>query len=402
MRGGFLVKKVFATLLMGISLTMFTGVATAAPAQPIKIQFNGVNLSSDSAPVLKNGRTLVPVRLVSETLGADVNWDGATKTVTIIKNADTVKLTINQKATTKNGQPAQALEVPAEIINGKTYVPVRFVSEVLGAKVDWDNTNRAVKIQFEEKRDGMSPEELYNKSTTEMLKTDTYHMGGDLVMTVTVKDPSGQVPAIPLNANMTLNGDFKQSTTQFYLTGAASFMGEKLSGDMYFDGKNMYFKEAEQEWVKTPDALSAEDLELIKKQQDPEVAAQLLKELGIMPVFGNDVVIDGKEYYVLNIKIDSNKFMDLMRKSMEQSLAPMDADAAEVEKILSSMKFDLTEKVYINKQTFVSDKVEVDATMNMDAEGLKVLVDMSGNLYVTNVGKAITFPTIPADVKTLE
>lgn len=395
-------KKFLATLLVGASLTMFAGVATAAPAKPVTIQFNGISLSSDSAPVIKNGRTLVPLRLISESLGADVKWDAATKTVTIIKNSDTVKLTISQKATTKNGQPASTLEAPAEIIGGSTYVPVRFISEALGAAVEWDNANRAVKIKHEEKRNGMSPLDLLNKSNVEMLKNDTYHMSGDLATTVKVHDPKGEVPAIPLNMNITLNGDVKQSTYQVYFAGAASFMGEKFAAAMYFDGKNVYIKQDEQEWLKTPEAISAEDLELMLQQQDPAVAAEMMKELGILPVFGNDVVIDGKEYYVLQLKINSNNFADLMRKSMEQSLTSSGASEQEIEEMLKAMKFDLTEKVYINKQTLISDKIELDVNLKMDADGTKVLVDMTGNIFVSDLGKPITFPAIPADVKTFE
>lgn len=84
------------------------------------------------------GRTMVPLRLVSEEMGYDVKWDGKTQTATIIENGTTVKIAIGSQAPTVNGV-TKKIDAPATLTNGRTYVPVRFISEAMGEKVDYKN-----------------------------------------------------------------------------------------------------------------------------------------------------------------------------------------------------------------------------------------------------------------------
>ncbi|MEW6573432.1 MAG: stalk domain-containing protein [Bacillota bacterium] len=114
-----------------------------AEASAITVAIDGERLSCDVPPVIEQGRTLVPLRAIFEALGAAVDWDGTTRTVTGRKRTTTVKLVVGQKTAYVNGK-AVALDVPARIISGRTMVPLRFIGESLGAKVDWDGTKRTV------------------------------------------------------------------------------------------------------------------------------------------------------------------------------------------------------------------------------------------------------------------
>ena len=97
-------------------------------------------------PVLRNGRTLVPLRGIFEALGAIVNWDENSQTVTVSREGIKIlTITIGCRTATKNGAEI-FLDVPAELINNRTMVPLRFVSETLGAKVDWDVSSNTVLI----------------------------------------------------------------------------------------------------------------------------------------------------------------------------------------------------------------------------------------------------------------
>lgn len=84
-------------------------------------------------------RTYVPVRFVSEALGAEVAWEQSTQTVTINKDSQQILLTIDSDKATVGPEPSQiiTLDAPAALVNDRTVVPLRFVSEVLGATVDW-------------------------------------------------------------------------------------------------------------------------------------------------------------------------------------------------------------------------------------------------------------------------
>jgi len=90
----------------------------------------------DVQPVIVEGRTLVPIRAVAEQLGATVTWDEATKTATIMLGANKVEVTRDSTTAKVNGQPV-VLQVAAAIIGGRTMLPLRFVSESLNQQVDY-------------------------------------------------------------------------------------------------------------------------------------------------------------------------------------------------------------------------------------------------------------------------
>lgn len=99
-------------------------------------------------PVIVEGRTLVPLRSVFEALGATVEWNNDTRSVTSVKGDVTVTLAVNSNEMTVNGT-VKLLDVPAQIMNERTMVPVRAVAEAFGCKVEWDNNTRTVIILTE-------------------------------------------------------------------------------------------------------------------------------------------------------------------------------------------------------------------------------------------------------------
>ena len=107
---------------------------------------NGEANTLDVAPQIINGRTMLPIRFVAEALGAEVGWNGDTRTVTIIKGTTNIEITIDSNKAIVNGL-TQTLDAPAFVENGRTYLPVRFVSENLGAKVGWEESTQTVTIQ---------------------------------------------------------------------------------------------------------------------------------------------------------------------------------------------------------------------------------------------------------------
>lgn len=100
--------------------------------------------ATDVAPFIENDRVLVPMRKIFEALGATVTWDDATQTVTGVKGDVTLELTVGG-AVYKNDVEVQ-IDVPAKLVNDRTMVPVRVVSEGLGATVAWDDATQTVTI----------------------------------------------------------------------------------------------------------------------------------------------------------------------------------------------------------------------------------------------------------------
>lgn len=102
-------------------------------------------LNSDVPPIIIEGRLLLPLRSILEALGAEIGWDGATRTITAMKQNTTVILTVDHNDALVNGIKKN-LDVPATIINSRTLVPARFLAESFGAQVNWDANSRTVTI----------------------------------------------------------------------------------------------------------------------------------------------------------------------------------------------------------------------------------------------------------------
>lgn len=132
-------------IFMGL-FTIFMLIAIPVNAASIKINIDGQNVTYSQPAIVKDNRTLVPLRGIFEDLGADVKWDQKTKTVNAVRGNTNVKLTIGSKNAMVNGQ-AKALEVPAQVINNSTLVPLRFISESLGASVGWDAGSKTITIE---------------------------------------------------------------------------------------------------------------------------------------------------------------------------------------------------------------------------------------------------------------
>jgi uncharacterized repeat protein (TIGR02543 family) len=131
-------EKKQAVMVLQIGSSMFT--------------INGASRALDSPPVIKNGRTLVPIRAIIEALGGTVGWDGTARKATVTLGSTTIELWIGKSAAKVNGattpiDAANAKVVP-EIISSRTMLPLRFVTETLGATVGWDAATQTIAITY--------------------------------------------------------------------------------------------------------------------------------------------------------------------------------------------------------------------------------------------------------------
>lgn len=113
-------------------------------AQPvIRVVVNGEVQTYDTVPYIEAGRTIVPLRGIFEALGSEVVWDQRTQTVTAFKGETIIQLQIGSKVAQVNSQRV-TLDAPARNKNGRTMMPLRFISEAMGAVVEWDAQSRTV------------------------------------------------------------------------------------------------------------------------------------------------------------------------------------------------------------------------------------------------------------------
>jgi len=139
------IRPIDGTLRIVYPIDTGISVAPAEQEPAVTVTLNGTKLEFDQNPVIVDGRTLVPLRKIFEALGASVNWNDSTRTVTSSLGGTTISLTIGSDTMKKNSTSVK-LDVPAQIIGDRTMVPVRAVAEAFGVNVGWDDNTKTVII----------------------------------------------------------------------------------------------------------------------------------------------------------------------------------------------------------------------------------------------------------------
>ncbi|MCD8238421.1 MAG: copper amine oxidase N-terminal domain-containing protein [Clostridiales bacterium] len=139
-----------AMTAMSVNAAAEEAASEATESYPeVNVVISGSALESDQPAVIINDRTMVPIRAIGEALGVDFEWDGETKTVTFSQGSVSAALVIGETTLTVTAAGVSAeveLDSPAVIVNERTLVPVRFISENFGAEVDWDSDTKTVTI----------------------------------------------------------------------------------------------------------------------------------------------------------------------------------------------------------------------------------------------------------------
>ena len=139
-------------LAVTAAASMLFAAFPAMAEEDITVMVNGSKVDFSAydnvLPYIENERTLIPIRATAESLGLDVEWDGEARTVTVSGGDTRILLTIDSDKAYVNDEEI-TLDVPARITDERTFVPLRFVSESMGAVVDWDDAARTVTITKE-------------------------------------------------------------------------------------------------------------------------------------------------------------------------------------------------------------------------------------------------------------
>ncbi len=156
-------KKILSIILCLSLSAAFLIAARNASADEITVELDGKKIEFDVKPEIIDGRTMVPLRKIFEEIGANVKWNSDTQTVSARKGSKTITLSVNSAdlqidkgKTDSDGNPIAetvTLEVPAQIVDGRTLVPVRAISESFGLNVDWDKDNQKVSITSDDDED---------------------------------------------------------------------------------------------------------------------------------------------------------------------------------------------------------------------------------------------------------
>lgn len=140
------IKLLGILLCLTLTLSFLSAGICLAEEEPIKVIIDGEQVEFDAQPVMKNDRVMVPVRKVFEKLSAEVLWDPFFERVIINYNeSDQIVMYIHDEAVFKNGIQMKVDAAPF-ISEGRTYVPLRFISESLDMSVEWSDAKQTVYI----------------------------------------------------------------------------------------------------------------------------------------------------------------------------------------------------------------------------------------------------------------
>lgn len=150
-------KKITFMLLFILSLCFLCSACSAAEntdtitlqiGNPIMTANNEeieIDQGRDTVPLIVEGRTLLPVRAIIETMGGTVDWDDEQQTTVLLYGDNKIELRINSNIAYLNGEEKE-IDVPPVIINGRTMLPIRFIAESFGFNVDWNSTEQIITI----------------------------------------------------------------------------------------------------------------------------------------------------------------------------------------------------------------------------------------------------------------
>ena len=140
--------RLFVSIIILFMATLSISPKTYADSS-IKLIIDGQNITDSPKPFIENDRTLVPVRIISEKLGAEVTWNNDDRTVKITKGDRSVLLRIDSNLIEydiNNEKTYNLSDIAPHIIDNRTFVPLRLVSNALGVGIDWDNETRSVVV----------------------------------------------------------------------------------------------------------------------------------------------------------------------------------------------------------------------------------------------------------------
>ncbi len=188
-------KKIMTIIMALIIIFSNSFSMKSDAARAIKLFVNGEDITKLTSPIIEEDRTLVPIRFISEEIGATVTWDNANRTVRVEKDGKSFLLKIDSRLVEfNNGGSYELTDVAPKIINDRTFVPLRLVSNALNININWDEENRYVLV------DSNKPSEV---------------------------DPGFQAKIISHEAGVTIDGK-----TQLQMTSSPTFA--KLEGSVKF------------------------------------------------------------------------------------------------------------------------------------------------------------------------
>lgn len=256
-----------------------------------KVQIDSAN--PDVVPVVIDDRTLVPVRFISESFGATVAWDSDSKTITVVLAETTIQMVLDSKDYTINSQP-MTMDVPAQVMNDRTIIPLRAMVEGLGKYVFWDSRGLIVISDVENVYTTGKDEEKIAQ-LVESLKDDSPISNPVSIPTpppTQTPDPNAEIEKLTVSASA-----FETASHGIYLP--------ELTIDGSLDGASSWRAEGDSQWIMY-------DLGIKKDVKSIEIA--FFKGNERKYTFDLLVSVDGNDWNTIKAKVTNSGTSDQLEK----------------------------------------------------------------------------------------
>ncbi|MBU8905953.1 copper amine oxidase N-terminal domain-containing protein [Desertibacillus haloalkaliphilus] len=369
-------------LILSVIIPVNSGLAAANPS----IVIDGEQVKTDVGATIEDGRVLVPLRLVSESLGQDVKWNQQAKTVTVTDAETTVELTIGSATAVVNGE-ATSIDVPATLKQNRTLVPLRFLIEANGQAVSWDNQEKIVTVSTNgEVVTGVEVDgdAFLEKSLEVELNSFSTEMEIEQIMNVANES---------ITMDMAMNLDVVVDPFGMYEYVVADVEGESIVTESYYTEDGFYsYNEFIDTWIKFEGEFYEDLIQLSDMQLDPTAQLEMIDKY-----FDDYRVWDEGDIYRMTVTMSEDGYQEMLDEILELLFAGLEDD------FLGEMGGELYDQLRINDMsyTFTFDKetlypldyeAQADLEISIEGENMQIIQSMTGSYSNINQVEEIVVP----------
>ncbi|HYG56692.1 MAG TPA: stalk domain-containing protein [Symbiobacteriaceae bacterium] len=271
----------------------------AAAEQNVKVLLDDVEVQFDQQPFVESGRTLVPIRVLAELLGFEVAWDEPEQKITLTKGDTTIVLWVDSTKVLVNGKEG-TIDVPAKVLGGRTFVPIRFIAETLGTHVGWDNDKQAAVVT--------SGTRLTEKAMRQQQAAPNYKMTADIAQVATVTGEGLPPAGLTVPTETHIDGHFFNNEMLLKVTTSAA--GQQavidmagLNGKLYQKATTAVALPVAQGWMQIADYDPNDVGSMVNGVDVSRIDKDLMNQAAVTVLGTED--LDGTS--VVKVKVDLSK-----------------------------------------------------------------------------------------------
>jgi hypothetical protein len=346
----------------------------------VNLNINGNHFAPRTAPQLENGTTMVPLYLIGRVLGADI--DIADNLVTIKKGPATLQFTLGDTKASLNGIKMIMPQAPT-MVNDEVMVPLRFICEAFGATITWEQSSKTAGVQYSEKRQGMSIEEIMVKSSEAMIKNQTYKADVNISMDMEITNVAKQ-ETVHAITNMDMYMAMHQQPLIAYIKTTidspavpeAHDLALSATTEVFMNEEGMFMTLPEEEgWFKM--SIPGMDMKTLIEQSntnDPIASMKMMQESGAIMSFGDDQERDGRSYWVINVTMGAESFNKLFESVMNQMPTMPEMEDGQdfnqdmtqmMQTLFKNMKADIVYRVWVDQANLVPTFMDLEANIDL-------------------------------------